>query len=261
MSSSILPDNVIAARPPRPFRSHRTFRTTLGENASTVLAFALGVVAVYAILRYAWAPLMHLAALAAHGADAGAILRDRYLGVVYEVPVSSMPAVGMAAAIWTAAACALTLLASSTLHGRRTPLRYWINANLLVLGASALYGFFNGTVGYDAAPFMMLVTRTGLLTLAAAPIFLTVVSMLLPLSFSERLCMIAVCLAIELVMCAVRVAAFALFLQHFGSIPQANLYMFAGPLLDVAYFMTAYSVALSFTSRRLSRTEKVWKWL
>jgi hypothetical protein len=227
----------------------------------TLFALVLGLVAVYAILRYAWAPCMHLAALAIHGGNAGAVFTDRYLGVTYEVPVPSMPALGIAAAIWTAAACALTVLASSIFPGQRTPLRYWINANALVLGGSALYAFFNGTVGYDAAPFVTLLTRTGLLTLAAAPMFLTVVSMLLPLSFLERLGMIAVCLAIELAICAVRVAAFALFLQHFGSIPQANLYMFAGPLLDVAYFMAAYSVAVSFASRRLSRTEQVWKWL
>lgn len=247
-------------RTPRPFRSHRTFRTSAGDGIVALLTALAGFAAAYAAMRYAWAPCMQFAAQAAFG-SAGHAVTDRYLGFAYSVVVPVMPAVDAAAALWTAAACALVVFASAVLPGQRNPVRYWLNANALVLGGSALYAFFHGTVGYDAAPFMFLVTRTGLLTIAAAVPFLTIVSMLLPLSALERLAMLACALAFELAIYVVRVAAFSLVLAHFGSIPQANLYIFAGPLLDVAYLLAVYSVTLSIAGKRLMRREAVWNWL
>ncbi len=249
------------ARTPRPFRSHRTFRTSFGDGVLTVGALIVGLYAAYAVVLYAWAPCMHLATLAAASAGAVPIAADRYLGIAYEIPLPAMPAIDAIGALWVTAACALAVLASALLPGKRTPLRYWLNANALVLGGSALYAFFHGTVGYDAAPFMTLVGRTGLLTMVAAVPFMTVVSALLPLTFFERIVMMACGLAFEVVVCTVRVAAFALFLHRFGSIPQANLYIFAGPLLDVAYFLAVYSVTVSIAGKRLARTEGAWKWL
>ena len=250
-----------AARAPRPFRSHRTFRTGVRESALALGACVLGGICAYGALVYAWAPCLRFAAAVAFGANGALMLPDRYLGIAYAVPLPVMPAVGVAPAIWTASACALVIFASSLLPGARTPLRYWINANALVLGGSALYAFFHGTVGYDAAPFMLLITRTGLLTIAIAVPFLTIVSAMLTFTFIERVAMIAAALAFELVAYTVRVAAFALFLQYFGSVPQANLYIFAGPLLDVAYFIAVYSMTASMASARLARTEDAWKWL
>jgi len=203
---------------------------------------------------------MQFAAHTAFG-SAAHIVTDTYLGIAYSVAVPVMPAVDAAAALWTAAGCGLVVFASAVLPGQRNPVRYWLNANALVLGGSALYAFFHGTVGYDAAPFMVLVTRTGLLTIAVAVPFLTAISMLLPLSIVERLAMLACALAFELAIYIVRVAAFALVLAHFGSITQANLYIFAGPLLDVAYLLAVYSVTLSVAGKRLMRREAVWNWL
>lgn len=259
MTTSILASG--AERTPRPFRSHRTFRTRTADGVLSLAATIAGLAAAYGLMRYAWAPCMHVAAMATFGSAAGHALIDRYFGIAYTVAVPVMPAMDAAAALWTAAACALVVFASAVLPGQRNPLRYWINANALVLGGSALYAFFHGTVGYDAAPFMLLIARTGLLTIAVAVPFLSVVSMLLPLSLLERLGMIASALAFEMAISVVRVAAFPLVLQHLGSIPQANLYIFAGPLLDVAYLLAVYSVTLSLAGKRLARREGVWNWL
>ena len=247
-------------RTPRPFRSHRTFRTGSVDAILSLAAAIAGLAAAFAVMRYAWAPCMQFAAQSALG-SAAHIVTDTYLGIAYSVAVPVMPAVDAATALWTAAACGLVVFASAVLPGQRNPVRYWLNANALVLGGSALYAFFHGTVGYDAAPFMVLVTRTGLLTIAVAVPFLTAISMLLPLSIFERLTMLACALAFELAVYIVRVAAFALVLAHFGSIPQANLYIFAGPLLDVAYLLAVYSVTLSIAGKRLMRREAVWNWL
>ena len=252
--------DTILQRTPRPFRSHRTLRMGFANAVFSLGAFLVGLAGAYGAAVYAWAPCMRFATSLVTPSGTMS-LADTYLGIVYVVPAPFMPAVSEATAIWTAAACALLLLASAVLPAGRTPLRYWINANLLVLGGSALYVFFHGTVGYDAAPFMLLMARTGLLTIAAIVPFLMVVSALLPLTFLERAGMFVCGLLLALAVCTVRIAAFALFLQHFGAIPQANLYIFAGPLLDVAYFIAVYSVTVSIAAARISRLEAAWQWL
>lgn len=242
----------------RPFRSHRTFRLTAADRWSTLAALILGLLAAYVLLLFAWEPAMRFAAALTGSGAASA--PDQYLGIAYGVAVPSMPALKESHMLWTAAACALAILAAALLQGQRL-LKYWLVANLAVLGGSALYAFFNGSVGYDAAPFMTLVARTSLVTIAAAPLFLTLVSVLLPLSLIERILMIGAALACLFALAILRIAVFALLLGHFGSTPQANLYLFTGPLLDVLYFIAVYSVAVSFAGKRLARSQEAWLWL
>lgn len=245
----------------RPFRSHRTLRITARDRVSTLAALVLGLLAAYALLLFAWEPGMRFAAtLVNGGAVAASPAADNYLEIAYAVIVPVMPALKAPDMLWTAAACGLIVLACAVLPGQRL-LTYWLVANAAVLGGSALYAFFNGSVGYDAAPFMTLVARTSLVCIAAAPIFLTLVSMLLPLSFLERAAMIGGGLAFEFVLAILRIAAFALLLGRFGSTPQANLYLFAGPLLDVLYFIAVYAVAVSFAGKRIARRQEAWSWL
>lgn len=245
----------------RPFRSHRTLRITLRDKVSTVAALLLGIVAGYALLLFAWEPGLRFAATLAGGsAHNAASIPDRYLGIAYAVIVPVMPALRAPDMLWTATACGLIVLACAVLPGQRL-LTYWLVANAVVLGGSALYAFFNGSVGYDAAPFMTLVARTSLVCIGAAPLFLTFVSMLLPLSFLERAAMIAGGLACEFVLAVLRIGAFSLLLGRFGSTPEANLYLFAGPLLDVLYFIAVYAVAVSFAGKRIALRQEAWSWL
>lgn len=244
----------------RPFRSHRTLRITGRDRLSTLAALFLGLLAAYALLLFAWEPGMRFAATLVSGSATSSSAADRYLEIAYAVIVPVMPALKAPGMLWTAAACALIVLACAVLPGQRL-LIYWLVANAAVLGGSALYAFFNGSVGYDAAPFMTLVARTSLVCIAAAPLFLTFVSMLLPLSFFERVAMIGGALAFEFVLAVLRIAAFGLLLGRFGSTPQANLYLFAGPLLDVLYFIAVYAVAVSFAGRRIARRQEAWSWL
>lgn len=243
----------------RPFRSHRTLRITAGDRISTFAALILGLLAAYALLLFGWEPGMRFAATLVSG-SAAAPAADKYLEIAYAVIVPVMPALKAPEMLWTAAACGLIILACAVLPGQRL-LTYWLVANAAVLGGSALYAFFNGSVGYDAAPFMTLVARTSLVCIAAAPLFLTLVSMLLPLSFLERAAMIGGGLAFEFALAILRIAAFALLLGRFGSTPQANLYLFAGPLLDVLYFIAVYAVAVSFAGKRIARRQEAWSWL
>lgn len=224
-------------------------------------AFILGLLAAYALLLFAWEPGMRFAATLVSGSSiAAAPELDRYLGIAYTVIVPVMPALKAPDVLWTASACGLIVLACAVLPGQRL-LTYWLVANAAVLGGSALYAFFSGSVGYDAAPFMTLVARTSLVCIGAAPLFLTLVSMLLPFSFVERAIMIACALACEFVLAVLRIAAFALLLGHFGNTPQANLYLFAGPLLDVLYFIAVYSLAVSFAGKRIALRQEAWSWL
>jgi hypothetical protein len=169
--------------------------------------------------------------------------------------------VSAAAALTIAVGAALLLAILSILPNDRNPLRYWISANLLVLFGSALFIYFTGRVGYDAATFMLLVERTSVLVILCAPAFLSIISILLPFSFLERFGMVVAVVLVDMVFATVRVAAFALFAATFGGLVQGNLYLFFGPLMDVVYAISVYSIAVVMLGRRIARSSEAWAWL
>lgn len=93
------------------------------------------------------------------------------------------------------------------------------------------------------------------------PIFSGMVSAFLPFSIVERIGMVVLTVMFDMVFAAVRIIAFALLTARFGSIVEANLYLFFGPLMDVVYFLSIFSLAAVSLGKRLSRNAEAWEWL
>jgi hypothetical protein len=246
----------------RPFRSHRTLEMRPGTWLSTIVVFLISVVGTYVLLRFAWPPLMEQAnRLASLGSGMHAPQVDTYVGITYTVLAPGAAYVSAQAALLIAVGSAILLALLSVLPNERNPLRYWVSANLLVLFGSALFIYFTGRVGYDSETFMLLVERTSILVILCAPAFLSIISVLLPFSFSERLGMVAIVVVVDTLFAVVRVAAFALLASAFDGLLQANLYLFFGPLMDVIYAISVYSIAVVMLGRRIAKSSEAWLWL
>ncbi len=187
-------------------------------------------------------------------------IADNFLWIGSTIPVPTMPPTGIRGALNVAAACAALLIVGGVLR-KRSPLVLWIMGNLIVLLLAALWYFFEGSAAYDAPTFMLLLERTSVLMILCAPIFSVIVAALLPFNVVERSVMFVMLIGLNFGMSLLRIAAFAIFLDHFGVLSEANLYLFFGPLIDVVYFILAYSLCVVSLSRRISRSEEVWEWL
>ncbi|MDH2909117.1 MAG: hypothetical protein HKL92_02450 [Candidatus Eremiobacteraeota bacterium] len=246
----------------RPHRSHRTLRVNAKSWTSSGLTVVIGVAATYAVLQALWpriiAMLSRLLSLSGVTSSREA---DFYLGIHTRVPVPSFPAVSVELSLKLAGICALLLLVVSVLPLGKSPLRYWINANIFVLLLTSLYAFFTGTAAYGNSTFMLLVERTSILMILTVPIFSGMVSAFLPFSIVERVGMVVLTVMFDMVFAAVRIIVFALLTARFGSIVEANLYLFFGPLMDVVYFLSIFSLAAVSLGKRLSRNAEAWEWL
>jgi hypothetical protein len=229
---------------------------------STLAVFIISVVGSYALLYYVWPPLMEEAGrIASLGMALHAPQVDSFVGITYTVLSPTAANVSGQAALIIGVVCILLLGILGLLPNDRNPLRYWISANLLAMFGSAMFIYFNGRVGYDAATFMLLVERTSILVILCAPAFLSIISIMLPFSFAERLGMVVAVVGVDLVFALIRISSFALLASTFDGIVQANLYLFFGPLMDVVYAISVYSIAVVMLGRRIARSAEAWAWL
>lgn len=246
----------------RPHRSHRTLRVTRFSFLLNAIALIVAVVLTYVALYYAWpAATGSVTNLLQNLGFVTASASDTYVNLAQTLPIPDLPVLSVIRALIVAGVCALLLIAGSLIPGNKTPVRFWILVNLLILMITALWGFFTGRVAYDAVGFMQLVGRTSMLMILAAPVFAIVVAALLPFSFLERLFMVVASVALDFVIALIRLAAFPLLLARFGTIAEPNMYFFFGPLLDVVYFITVYSLCVVSLSRRIAKNEEAWVWL
>jgi hypothetical protein len=247
--------------PVRPFRSHRTLRVGTLTWVIAAVIFVAGLIATYEAMRIVWpaamAAVLHLVAQSAVVTGTA----DRYIGISFETIVPQHPPLTVAGTLWVAGICVALLLITMLLPKNRTPLRYWVSANLLVLFGSAIYAFFHGRVGYSSEAFMMLVERTSLLVVVCAPIFGSLVAFLLPFSALERIGLVVLMVLVDAAFAVVRIGTFALLVARFGTLAEANLYLFLGPLMDVVYFIAVYSIFAVSLSERLVREREAWIWL
>ena len=247
---------------PRPHRSHRTLAHEGHPLLRAAGSLIVGVLLTYLFLQYAWPILMSTMTDAANATGRMATpLNDTLLGISNRIPLPNMPTLNLSTALWVAGICLVILVVTSIVPGKHTPLRYWVAANAVVLMLSAIYAFFTERVAYDAGSFMFLLERTSLLMILCAPAFIAFVVALLPFTISEIALMLVLMVVSDAIFAAVRIAAFALIVSHFGAIAEMNIYMFFGPLLDVAYFMTVYSLVIVSLSKRVNRNGGAWKWL
>jgi hypothetical protein len=247
---------------PRPHRAHRTLVSNGMHWVRGVVSLVIGLVLSYLFLRFAWPPLINATVGAVDGSGRMlAPMNDSLIGIRNAIPVPRMPLLNLTTMLWIAGVCFVLLIVTSILPGRNAPLRYWLSANVAMLLISALYAFFAGHVAYDGASYMALVERTSLLVVLCAPCFIAFVAALLPFTAAELAAMLVFMVLSDTIFAIVRIAAFAFAVSRFGAIAEMNLYMFFGPLMDVVYFMTVYSLVIVSLSRRLNRDEGAWEWL
>lgn len=222
----------------------------------------IGVAATYAVLQAIWPRIIGTIArlLMLSGVKTNS-RSDVFFGIHTQVPFPVFPPISLEGALEITGACALLLAVVSVLPLGKSPVRYWITANIFVLLLTSLFAFFTGTAAYDSATFMLLVERTSILMIMTVPIFSGMVSAFLPFSVVERIGMVVLTVLFDMVFAAIRISAFALLTARFGSIAEANLYLFFGPLMDVVYFLSIFSLAAVSLGKRLSRNAEAWEWL
>ncbi len=246
----------------RPHRSHRTLRVNAKSWTSSGLTVVIGLAATYAALVGIWPSMLGVVStlLRLSGVAAGS-QNDAFLGIHSIVPLPLFPIVSLESALKTAGVCAIGLLVLAVVPIGKSPLRYWLSANVLVLMLTALYAFFTGTAAYDSFAFMLLVERTSVLMVLTVPIFSGMVSAFLPFSIFERIGMVVVTVLLDIMFAVLRITVFALLTSRFGSIVEANLYLFFGPLMDVVYFLSIFSLAAVSLGKRLAKNADAWEWL
>jgi hypothetical protein len=247
-------------RPP-----HRSRRTLLSSARAPwlrgILSLVIGVGLTYLFLREAWPILMGSAtSLTDESGRMGPPILDSLIGISNVLPNPVLPSLNLLNMLWVAGGLLFAQVIVALLPWRNTPLRYWVSANLLVPMLAALYAFFTTHLGYDGAQYMSLVERTSLLMILCAPAFVALVAALLPFTIVEIAAMLLFMVLSDALFAVVRIVAFALLVSRFGAIVEMNLYMFFGPLMDAAYFITVYSLVVVSLSRRLNRSEGVWQW-
>jgi|GEM_PF-4388850 hypothetical protein len=244
----------------RPHRAHRTLLPGIPWLRG-IASLVLGLVGTYYFLLVSWPMLMgETTRIADSTGRMTTPMIDKLIGITNLIPVPAMPSLNLWAMLWIAGVSAGLLILNSILPYRNVPVRYWIGANLAVLILSAVYAFFVGRIAYDGAAFMALVERTSILMILCAPVFIAFVAALLPFSFVELTSMLVLMVVFDTIFAVVRVTAFALVVSRFGPIAEMNLYMFFGPLMDVVYFITVYSLVIVSLSRRLNQNEGAWQW-
>jgi len=246
----------------RPHRSHRKLRVHAGTFVVNIVLHVVALIATYFALRELW-PIVTQAVVNVVSDTVSGMptVTDSFLGLNAIVPAPLLARLNVHEMLWTAIVSAILLVAGRFTPWRRWPLALWFSANLMVLLLVSLYAFFAGKLAYDGAIFMMLVERTSLMMILCAPIFCAFVTGLLPFSFAEKLGFVIFAVAFDIVISAVRLAASALLVARFGAIVEVNLYLFLGPLLDVFYFVSIYSLILVSLSRRISKNVEAWEWL
>ena len=246
----------------RPHRSHRKLRVHAGMFVVNIILHVVALVATYFALRELWPIVTQAAVNVIRDTLPGMpTVTDSFLGLNGIVPAPLLAQLNVHEMLWTAIASAVLLVAARFTPWKWWPLSFWISANLMVLMLVSLYAFFAGKLAYDGTIFMMLVERTSLMTILCAPIFCAFVTGLLPFSFAEKLGFVIFAVAFDIAVSTVRLAACAMLVARFGAIVEVNLYLFLGPLLDVFYFVSIYSLILVSLSRRISKNVEAWEWL
>jgi len=141
-----------------------------------------------------------------------------------------------------------------------SPLRFFINLNVLIVGGAAVFLLLAGHLGYDSYAFSQLMMRTAILTWLVLPFFLGLFSALFPFSIIERFALIAITVAYDVPLAIVRYACFIGILGKTGPVMMTDLYLVFGPLLDALPVTCFLSLVLLRVSRTLDKRRSVWGW-
>ena len=163
-------------------------------------------------------------------------------------------------AIWILA-CAAAIAVTSIFRLFPTPLRYFLNFNLLIVAAEASYLLFAGHLGYAGSTFSALMLQTMTAIWLLLPLFVGTITLLFPFAILTSAAIILISLAFDIVLASARYLAFVIILSHSGPILMADLYLCFGPLLDVIPLTGIFAIFLTLLARRLRHDPEAWSWL
>ncbi len=141
------------------------------------------------------------------------------------------------------------------------PLRVLLIYNLILLGTTAVYLLYTGHLGYDTEAFSRLYLRTVVIVWTMLPLFMGMLSVLLPFSPIEQAGFVACALIYNFVFSALRYAFFVWAISRFGIVVMPDLYLFFGPFMDFVYSVGIFTLFLGRLRRRLDRHGERWVWL
>ncbi len=141
------------------------------------------------------------------------------------------------------------------------PLRFFVNFNFLIVASEASYLLLAGHLGYASNAFSTLMLETMTAIWLVLPLFVGTVTILFPFTLLRTVAIIVVSVVFEIVLSALRYAAFVVILSHSGPILMADLYLSFGPLLDVIPLTGIFAIFLGALASRLRRDPEAWAWL
>jgi hypothetical protein len=245
-----------------PHRSYRRLLVTRRGAWLTIPAITLVELVVVLLAQRGLDAMTSFARFTAeHEGIATRSFTDAYLFVTTE-PLAFAVRSGTAQECWLAlAGCAVALLA--LMGGRQiaAPIRYFINLNLLLIGAGAACALLVGAAGYTGATFSQLLLRTALVTWLAMPLVAGGIAALFPFSFLERLAFIAITVAFDVPLAIVRYGLFVGILGATRSFVMTDLYLVFGPVLDALPLVCFFSLFLVRAARSFEAGRAVWGWL
>ncbi|MBI4751378.1 MAG: hypothetical protein HY774_23105 [Acidobacteria bacterium] len=143
------------------------------------------------------------------------------------------------------------------------PLRYFVNANFLLIGISVLWEWLVLPLKDQSAAFSLFYLQTAVLLWLTAPLLLGILSCCFPAAWWWRGILLAGVLGYAFLFSAVKYVMCLWVLTWMGTPFILNLYCFLGPLLDIVLVSGFFAVFLSLVSSTMNQSpnqEKIWQW-
>ncbi len=157
--------------------------------------------------------------------------------------------------------CGAGIAVLSVTRWMTAPLRVLLIYNLFLIGTTAVYLLYTGQLGYDAETFSRLYVRTVVIVWATLPLFMGMLSAILPFSSLEQAGFVVSALTYNFVFSALRYAFFVWAISRIGIVVMPDLYLFFGPFMDFVYSVGIFTLFLGRLRRRLDRHGERWVWL
>lgn len=143
------------------------------------------------------------------------------------------------------------------------PLRYFVNANFLLIGISVLWEWLVLPLKDQSTAFSLFYLQTAVLLWLTAPLLLGILSCCFPAAWWWRGILLAGVLGYAFLFSAVKYVMCLWVLTWMGTPILLNLYCFLGPLLDIVLVSGFFAVFLSLVSNTMNQSlnqEKIWQW-
>lgn len=143
------------------------------------------------------------------------------------------------------------------------PLRYFVNANFLLIAISALWEWLVLPLKDQSMAFSLFYLQTAIVLWLTAPLLLGILSCCFPAAWWWRGILLMSVLGYAFLFSAVKYVICLRVLTWVGTPILLNLYCFLGPLLDIVLVSGFFAVFLSLVSSTINQSlnqEKIWQW-